>query len=224
MTIILSRRRRLQGRLDSRPPRSGCRAFQSASFLPSRPCSTPCLAMRRLPSTCPSACRTFRRKAGAGRKRLVRPLLGQRQSSVFSPSLPARLFTPTPATSPRSKPGMKRIAAPACRWPKADLRSAARRLDPGLRHLRQDPRNRRAADGAARTAPPRLKSHPEVAFCRLNGDNTMTLPKKIQGAVNPAGMEERKALLRRHGYERAFLDQPPPKGAAADDFPRCEQP
>ena len=32
----------------------------------------------------------------------------------------------------------------------------------------------------------------------------MTLPKKIKGAVNPAGMEERKALLCRHGYERPF--------------------
>jgi predicted RNase H-like nuclease len=46
----------------------------------------------------------------------------------------------------------------------------------------------------------------------------MSLPKKIKGAVNPAGMEERKALLCRHGYQKDFLDQPPPRGAAADDF------
>jgi predicted RNase H-like nuclease len=46
----------------------------------------------------------------------------------------------------------------------------------------------------------------------------MALPKKIKGAVNPAGMEERKALLCRHGYEKAFLDQALPRGAASDDF------
>ncbi|TGV78345.1 DUF429 domain-containing protein, partial [Mesorhizobium sp. M2D.F.Ca.ET.145.01.1.1] len=63
-----------------------------------------------------------------------------------------------------------------------------------------------------------FESHPEVAFCRLNGDQAMLLPKKIKGSVNPAGMAERKALLCRHGYEMDFVDQPPPRGAAADDF------
>ncbi|TIX52622.1 MAG: DUF429 domain-containing protein, partial [Mesorhizobium sp.] len=63
-----------------------------------------------------------------------------------------------------------------------------------------------------------FESHPEVAFCRLNGDQAMCLPKKIRGVINPAGMAERKALLCQHGYIRGFLDQAPPRGAAADDF------
>lgn len=63
-----------------------------------------------------------------------------------------------------------------------------------------------------------IESHPEVAFWRLNGEKAMSLPKKIRGAVNPAGMEERRALLASCGLPRAFLDQPPPRGAAADDF------
>ncbi len=63
-----------------------------------------------------------------------------------------------------------------------------------------------------------IESHPEVAFMRLNGGQPMSLPKKIKGTVNPAGMEERKALLCRHGYDRAFLDQKPPAGAKSDDF------
>ncbi|TIU18736.1 MAG: DUF429 domain-containing protein, partial [Mesorhizobium sp.] len=58
----------------------------------------------------------------------------------------------------------------------------------------------------------------EVAFCRLNGDQAMCLPKKIKGVINPAGMAERKALLCQHGYIRDFLDRTPPRGAAADDF------
>jgi predicted RNase H-like nuclease len=62
------------------------------------------------------------------------------------------------------------------------------------------------------------ESHPEMAFWRLNGGRAMILPKKIKGAVNPAGMAERKALLSRQGYDRAFLDRPPARGAGADDF------
>ena len=37
--------------------------------------------------------------------------------------------------------------------------------------------------------------HPEVAFARLNGETPMSLPKKIAGKVNTAGMEERKACF-----------------------------
>ena len=63
-----------------------------------------------------------------------------------------------------------------------------------------------------------IESHPEVAFMRLNGGIPMQLPKKIKGTVNPDGMEERKMLLCRHGYSRAFLDRKPPSGAKSDDF------
>jgi predicted RNase H-like nuclease len=63
-----------------------------------------------------------------------------------------------------------------------------------------------------------FESHPEVAFMRLNAGQPMLLPKKVKGTVNPAGMEERKVLLARNGYERRFLDQQPPGGAKPDDF------
>lgn len=46
----------------------------------------------------------------------------------------------------------------------------------------------------------------------------MSLAKKVRNAVNPAGMEERKALLARRGLPGSFLELPPPRGAAADDF------
>jgi len=63
-----------------------------------------------------------------------------------------------------------------------------------------------------------IESHPEAAFWQLNGRRAMELPKKVKGRVNAAGMEERKALLARHELARGFLDQPPPRGAAEDDF------
>ena len=46
----------------------------------------------------------------------------------------------------------------------------------------------------------------------------MRLPKKIKGMVNPAGMEERHDSALRPWPAGGFLDQTPPRGAAADDF------
>lgn len=46
----------------------------------------------------------------------------------------------------------------------------------------------------------------------------MALPKKIRSRINPAGMEERRELLARHGISRSFLDRAPPRGAGEDDF------
>ena len=146
------------------------------------------------------------RTEGSGRapEQLIRPLLGARQSSVFA--IPSRR------------------AVEAVDYAEACTIAAAT-SDPSRKVSRQGfaifPKIREI--DALLIARPELRtrvyeSHPEVAFCRLNSEKAMTLPKKIKGAVNPAGMEERKALLCRHGYVRAFLDQKPPTGAAADDF------
>ena len=63
-----------------------------------------------------------------------------------------------------------------------------------------------------------IKSHPEVAFWRLNGGHAMRLPKKVKGMVNPPGMAERRNLLRGLGLAGEFLERTPPHGAATDDF------
>ncbi|MGX9147659.1 DUF429 domain-containing protein [Mesorhizobium sp. 128a] len=158
----------------------------------------------------------FSQRGGRGPEALVRPLLGARQSSVFSIPSRAALYADTN--------DFTTIEA----W------SAAHRRASEIAKATSDPPRRVSIQAfgifakireidALLIARPELRgrvfeSHPEVAFCRLNGEKPMTLPKKIKGAVNPAGMAERKALLCRHGYEKAFLDQPPPTGAAADDF------
>ena len=46
----------------------------------------------------------------------------------------------------------------------------------------------------------------------------MRKPKKVKGRLNPEGMAERRCLLERCGYERAFLESAPPTGADTDDF------
>ncbi|MDX8537573.1 MULTISPECIES: DUF429 domain-containing protein [Mesorhizobium] len=155
-------------------------------------------------------------KGGRGPEALVRPLLGGRQSSVFS--IPSRAalyaeiddFTTLEAWYEAHRRASE-VAKASSDPPRGvsiqafGIFSKIREID-SLLIARPDLRGRV------------FESHPEVAFCRLNGDKAMALPKKLKGAINPAGMEERKALLCRHGYEKSFLDQPAPKGAAADDF------
>lgn len=62
-----------------------------------------------------------------------------------------------------------------------------------------------------------IESHPELAFWQLNGRRSMSLPKKVKGRINPAGMTERRALLAACGFDAGFLETPP-RGAGADDF------
>lgn len=158
----------------------------------------------------------FSSKGGRGPEALVRPLLGTRQSSVFSIPSRAALYADTSDfTTVEAWYAAHRRASDVAKTTSDPPRSVSiqafgifskiREIDT-LLIARPDLRGRI------------FESHPEVAFCRLNGDQAMQLPKKIKGSVNPAGMAERKALLYRHGYDMDFLDQPPPRGAAADDF------
>jgi predicted RNase H-like nuclease len=158
----------------------------------------------------------FSRRGGRGPEALVRPLLGQRQSSVFSiPSRAAVYAETTPFTTVAEWYAAHRRASEVARRTSDPPRGVSiqafgifakiREVDALLRdHLALRERV--------------FESHPEVAFMRLNGGIPMRLPKKIKGTVNPDGMEERKALLCNLGYERALLDARPPTGAKPDDF------
>ncbi|CDX25545.1 conserved hypothetical protein [Mesorhizobium sp. ORS 3324] len=158
----------------------------------------------------------FSRRGGRGPEALVRPLLGARQSSVFAIPSRAALYADTSdfTTAEAWYAAHRRASevAMATSDPPRGVSIQAFGIFAKIREIdahliaRPDLRGRI------------FESHPEVAFCRLNGGAAMTLPKKIKGAVNPAGMEERKALLCRHGYEKSFLDERPPRGAASDDF------
>lgn len=158
----------------------------------------------------------FTGHGGRGPEALVRPLLGARQSSVFSIPSRAAVYAETdPFTTVDAWHGAHRRASAVARAtsepPKAISIQAFGIFDK-IREI--DTLLRGWPDLVQRI----FESHPEVAFMRLNGGKPMQMPKKIKSTVNPAGMEERKDLLCRHGHDRALLDRRPPGTAKADDL------
>ena len=158
----------------------------------------------------------FSRHGGRGPEALVRPLLGQRQSSVFSIPSRAAVYAEMAAFSTVEAwyEAHRRASEVAMRTsdPPRGVSIQAFGIFPKIREIDALMRERLSLRERV------FESHPEVAFMRLNGGRPMLLPKKIKGMVNPDGMEERKVLLARHGYERRFLGQSPPVGAKTDDF------
>lgn len=155
-------------------------------------------------------------RGGRGPETLVRPLLGQRQSSVFSiPSRAAVYAAQEPFTTLDHWYEAHRAASATARQTSQPPRAVSIQafgIFPKMREI--DALLRERADLRQRV----IESHPEVAFWRLNGDHAMRLPKKVKGTINPPGMAERRNLLRGLGLAGEFLERTPPHGAATDDF------
>ncbi|MFI0845101.1 DUF429 domain-containing protein [Mesorhizobium sp. IMUNJ 23232] len=158
----------------------------------------------------------FTRHGGRGPEVLVRRFLGQRQSSVFSISSRAAVYAADePFTTLERWYEAHRIASGVARETSNPPRGVSIQAFGIFSKIRELDRLMRVRPELRVRV---IESHPEVAFWRLNGEQAMSLPKKIKGRINPTGMAERKALLAANGLERAFLDAPPPRGAGDDDF------
>jgi predicted RNase H-like nuclease len=141
---------------------------------------------------------------GRAAERAVRPMLGMRQSSVFSVPSRAAVHAPDYAA-----------ACAAARATSDPPRAVSRQcfgLFPRIREIDALLSGRADLRGAV------FESHPEVAFARLAGGRAMATPKKVKGRVNEAGMAERRALLAAHGLPTELLAGAPPRGAGADDL------
>ncbi len=136
------------------------------------------------------------RIVGPGRpaEQAVRPLLGPRQSSVFSMPGRAAVFAERyrdaceaalAASDPPRKVSQQGFA----------LFPAIRRLDALL-----------TPDNQGRI----FECHAEVAFWRLNGEAPMPTAKRVKGVPAREGLEERIALLERYGIPRSLFETRPP--------------
>ena len=141
---------------------------------------------------------------GRAAENAVRPLLGARQSSVFS--VPSR------------------VAIYAGDYAEACAR-ASETSDPPRKVSKQlfniAPRIREI-DELLRTFPPIagrvFEVHPEVAFWRLNGSKALTEPKKVKSRPYPPGLALRRGLLIAAGLPPEVVNAAPPKGAGPDDL------
>jgi predicted RNase H-like nuclease len=122
----------------------------------------------------------------------VRPLLGQRQSSVFSVPSRTGIYASDYGAACNAALQLFNIA------PKIREVDAILRADPEL---------------ATRV----FEVHPELAFWRLNGERPLAQAKKVRSRPYETGLILRRELLALAGL-RSALTHAPPKGAAADDL------
>jgi predicted RNase H-like nuclease len=141
---------------------------------------------------------------GRGPEEAVRPLLGGRQSSVYSVPARAAVY----AQNFRAACA----AALATSEPPRMVSKQLFAIAPKMREL----------DGLLRAAPDLVcrvfEVHPEVAFWRLNGERALAEPKKVKGRPYGPGLALRCDLLMAAGIPPQAIDQGPPAGAAIDDL------
>ena len=144
------------------------------------------------------------RHGGRAAENAVRPLLGGRQSSVFS--VPSRA-----ALAAADYREACRVALASSDPPRM-VSKQLYMLAPKIREV--DGCLRADARAAARV----FEVHPEVAFWRLNGGRALDQPKKVKGRGYEPGLELRRRLLLDAGLPAAVVSGTPPKGAAHDDL------
>ena len=133
----------------------------------------------------------------------LRPLLGARQSSVFSVPSRKAVYAETYAAACH--------AALATSAPRRKVSKQAFALFPKIREI--DALLRRNGDFAARV----FECHPEGSF-RMMAGAPLANPKKVKSSVHEPGLAERRRLLVAAGYPADLLTAPPPAGARCDDL------
>ena len=141
---------------------------------------------------------------GRAAENAVRPLLGARQSSVFS--VPSRA-----ALAAEDYREACRIALETSQPPRKVSKQLFL-LAPKIREVDACLRAETAAAGRV------FEVHPELAFWRLNGERALMLPKKVKGRCHEPGLLLRRRLLVEAGFPLAAVNASPPKGAGADDL------
>ncbi len=141
---------------------------------------------------------------GRAAENAVRPLLGGRQSSVFS--VPSRAAIA--AEDYRTACGI----AAATSEPPRKVSKQLFNIAPKIREVDAVLR----ANEALRSR--MFEVHPEVAFWRMNGERPLTEPKKVKGRPYGPGLAQRRALLLAAGMPRHLVGATPPPGAAEDDL------
>jgi len=143
-------------------------------------------------------------RGGRAAENAVRPLLGMRQSSVFSVPSRAALAVADYRAACR--------AALATSHPPRQISKQLFMLAPKIREVDDCLRANACCAGHV------YEVHPELAFWRLNGGAALDEPKKVKGRCYEAGLALRRRLLIEAGLPAPVVNGAPPKGAGPDDL------
>jgi predicted RNase H-like nuclease len=141
---------------------------------------------------------------GRAAESCVRPLLGARQSSVFSVPSRAAIYAADYREACR--------VAQATSDPPRKVSKQLFNIAPKIREVDE------ALRATSRTVSRVFEVHPELAFWRLNDGRALTEPKKVKSRPYEPGLTLRRRLLMAAGLLADAVNAPPPKGAAADDL------
>ena len=141
---------------------------------------------------------------GRAAENAVRPLLGARQSSVFS--VPSRA-----AIAAHDYREACRIAL-ATSEPPRKVSKQLFMLAPKIREVDA------AVSADVALARRVFEVHPELAFWRLNGEQALSEPKKVKSRPYEPGLALRRQLLIKAGLPAEIVESSPPKGAGLDDL------
>jgi predicted RNase H-like nuclease len=151
---------------------------------------------------------------GRDAERLVRPLLGNRQSSAFRIPSRAAVYFGASDDPPDDKERFQK-ACDIARKTSEDGKAFAKQGFYIFREIVE-------VDQALRDDPALAKRtfeiHPEVAFWRLNGEKPLCEPKKQKNRPYEPGMALRRGLLIAAGFPRELVESRAPAGAEADDL------
>ena len=157
------------------------------------------------------------RSGSGGRtpERLVRPLLGARQSSVFS--IPSRAAVYASRDESIPEPDRFRHACAVARETSADGKAVAKQAFQIFGKIIEiDSLLRGRAELAGRV----FECHPELSFWAMNGNAPIAEPKKVKGTPYGPGLELRRRLLLAQGFEGDALEASVARdcGAGFDDL------
>jgi predicted RNase H-like nuclease len=141
---------------------------------------------------------------GRAAENAVRPLLGARQSSVFSVPSRAAIYATDYGEACR-------IAA-ATSDPPRKVSKQLFNIAPKIREVDEALRTERGTTARV------YEVHPELAFWRLNGGVALGEPKKVKSRCYEPGLALRRRLLIASGLPEAAVNAVPPKGAGPDDL------
>lgn len=151
---------------------------------------------------------------GRAPERNVRPLLGMRQSSVFSVPSRAAVEAGLGAGDETERYRAACAAALASSDPPRSVAKQCFHLFPKIGEV----------DLLLRTRPELrtrlVECHPEVAFWAMNGQRPLDLPKKVKNRPHPSGLDLRIRLLGASGVPTDLLTEQNARalGAGLDDL------